>query len=208
MGDAKPTAGPLEALEFLCLGTQDSPGAAEGLPHPAGSRCPLTPCSWRAGLLTQVLLPHSGMLVLGPRQCGNRIRAAGQRLSARPRNAAGRGSCRSIPASPLPLSSPAKDQSLQFTLRRALGTAHQLPLKCSQRGFTLPPHFPPHPNKSFFPPPWHDRGRSRLLMAGESRAAVKPGEGGCREAAGAFPSCAKQKALRRQGRINHRTFQA
>lgn len=160
-GMQKPQQEHTSPLELLCDthwsgDTGQSLEQAEGLPHRAGSWSSPHPCSWRGGLLTQVLLPHSGMLVLGPRQCGNRIRAARQRLSTPAKECERlrrrRGSCQGIPAA---LSSPGKGQSLQVTLCRALGTAHQLPRMWSQRGFSLASHFPPHPKKKkglLFPP--------------------------------------------------------
>lgn len=76
-GDAKHTArppypnlSPLSGLGTVPKGPRD--------PVPSRVVPPLAPPGC---LLTQVPLPHPGMLVLGPRQCGNRIRAARQRLS-------------------------------------------------------------------------------------------------------------------------------
>lgn len=104
------------------LGTQDSPCSRQrdSLTQ-QGRGAPSPRTAGGAGLLTQVLLPHSGMLVLGPRQCGNRIRAALQRLSTAAKECERlrrrRGSCQGIPAGlTLPLSSPGKGQSLQFSL--------------------------------------------------------------------------------------------
>lgn len=137
----------------------------EGPPCRAGSWSP-SPCPAGGGsLLTQVLLPHSGMLVLGPRQCGNRIRAARQRLSTpakeceRLRRREGRATGAAAPPpghSPpaaaglaVPVSNPGKGKSLQFSLERGFGAAHRPAAKqfSAQLGFSLAPHFPSHPKK-------------------------------------------------------------
>lgn len=117
---------PLELLcAAHCSGTQDSPWSRQRDSLTKQGRGPPSPrAAGGGGLLTQVLLPHSGMLVLGPRQCGNRIRAARQRLSTPAKECERlrrrRGSCQGHPCLPssltLPLSSPGKGQSLQCTL--------------------------------------------------------------------------------------------
>lgn len=125
VGDAKTAAGPQNPQRGhsnpLVWGHRAVPGAGRGTPSRQGRVAPSPRAAGGGGLLTQVLLPHSGMLVLGPRQCGNRIRAARQRLSTPAKECERlrrpRGSCQGIPAGlTLPLGSPGKGQSLQFTL--------------------------------------------------------------------------------------------
>lgn len=188
----------------------------EGLPRRAGSWSPLTPRSWRGWFVDSSAVTSLGDVGFRSPPVWEPDPSARQRLSTPAKECERlrrpRGSCQGHPCRPgglsLPLSSPGEAQSLQLTLWRALGTAHQLPVKWSQRGFSLSSHFSPHPKKGLFFSPWGGRGRNRLLRAGECRAVAKPGEGGCREAAETFPSSAKQKMLHRQGLVNHRTFQA
>lgn len=111
--------------------SRTSPGSGRssrghGTPCRAGSCPPLAPPGC---LLTQVPLPHPGMLVLGPRQCGNRIRAARLRLSTpakecerlRQGEGARPGHHRGIP--PVPLLG--KGKSLLISVLRGVGIAGQ-----------------------------------------------------------------------------------
>lgn len=148
------------------LGTAGwSPEQLEGPPCREGSWSPSPRPAGGGSLLTQVLLPHSGMLVLGPRQCGNRIRAARQRLSTpakeceRPRRWEGRAARAGAlpPGHPcwlqwdltVPISNPGKGKSLQFSLKSGLGANHSIEAKWlnAQLGFSVTSDFPSHPKK-------------------------------------------------------------
>lgn len=148
------------------LGTADwFPRAGGGTPSPSRATVPLAPSSWRGWMLTQVPLPHLGMLVLGPRQCGNRIRAArqapvnsSQGMRAAP--VAGGERCRGcgivagasltaavgFTVSPF---SPGKGKSLQLSLIRGLGTAHHPATKhfSARMDFRLASDFVSHPKE-------------------------------------------------------------